>query len=123
MYKLYFDASLKNNVVRCGSILFDNNHEVLSVYIEFNSNKVTSNSAEFISLLSGLQTLHKLGIKSATVIGDSQSVIDYCLKKKKPKHKSSKKFYAEFLELEKKFDFLNLVWVPRMQNLADRYCK
>lgn len=113
-YSLFFDGGKKENYISYGYVIY---HKDKIIYEGGGKmvSKLSSNVAEYTSLIIGLQVAHFLGIRKIQCFGDSQLVV-YQVNKK---YKTSKKF-SHFIDLiegiSKKFDLFEIRWVSRKYN-------
>lgn len=79
---------------------------------------VTVNEAEYRGLLSGLAYLIASGVRDVVVIGDSRLAIEQCQGTMRAIKRNLEVLLAEFHELRRHFDALQLLHVPRDFNAA-----
>eukprot|EP00253_Pinus_taeda_P018691 PITA_18691 len=75
-HSLYFDGASKSNPSQAGAggLIMDEKGDTILSY-EWSLGKRTNNSAEALALYQGLTQLRNLGIKNATIFGDSSIII------------------------------------------------
>lgn len=83
--------------------------------------KSTNNEAEYKAVVEGLKTCEEMGGKELKFFIDSLLVVSQLNGKFKIKEPRMKKFYLEIKELEKNFESVTYLHVPREKNyLADK---
>ncbi len=81
----------------------------------------TNNEAEYKAVIEGLKTCKEMGGKELKFFIDSLLVVSQLNGKFKIKEPRMKKFYLEIKELEKSFDSVTYLHVPREKNyMADK---
>jgi ribonuclease HI len=121
-YELYFDGSAHPNPGMAGSayVIYCNNIKIHENSI-FLGNNLTNNYAEYSSILYGLQRAIQLKIKKLTVKGDSLLVINQINGIYKVKSDNLKQIYNSIKNLQKWFDEIVFIHIPREQNtVADK---
>ncbi|XP_074297026.1 uncharacterized protein LOC141627700 [Silene latifolia] len=123
VWDLYFDGASNN--MRCGiGVLIISprgEHVPVSIKLDF---AVTNNAAEYEACLLGLQSANKLGVMKLTVNGDSSLVINQVTGSWKIKSSSMAPYQAKIEELEKLFEEVRYVYLPREENqFADAFCQ
>jgi ribonuclease HI len=78
----------------------------------------TSNVAEYLALIEGLQALEDLGVKdeAVRVCGDAKCIIDQMAGRAAVNAASIKPLYRRAKKLAECFDQLDWVWMPRRDN-------
>lgn len=78
----------------------------------------SSNSAEYIALIEGLEALRDLNLRSDEIwiYGDAKSVIDQMAGESKVGSESVKPLHQRAVRLSRWFENLHWVWSPRRQN-------
>jgi ribonuclease HI len=79
-------------------------------------NKVSNNIAEYEGLLAGLRSSISLGIKSITIKGDSQFIVNFSNKAYKPKDPHMIIYLEEVCKLEKHFLGMEMEYIPHSEN-------
>lgn len=84
----------------------------------------TNNTAEYMSVIVGLQECYNRGLDNLWVCMDSQLVIKQCKKEWRVKEPTLQPLNAKVLELVKLFKSVSFYHVPRTENTeADRLSK
>ena len=83
---------------------------------QFIEQQATNNEAEYLGLLTGLQSALALGIKRIQVEGDSELVIKQVNGVYKVKAENLKGLYAEVINVIRKFDWYQISHIPRKEN-------
>jgi ribonuclease HI len=121
-YTMYFDGCSKNNPGEAGIgvVVYNSNFEEIIVLQQAIGIK-TNNEAEYMALIEGLLALTIYGIKSVTIFGDSQLVINQVTKKYKVKSENLIPLYNEVQELIKRFDYIEFTHILRNKNKRADY--
>jgi len=115
LFYLFTDGCSKGNPgMAAGGILILNSNEdiVLSKKI-FLGNKKTNNEAEYLTMLEGLVTAKKMGIKRIKIFSDSQLVVRQIRGAYKIKKETLKKINKKIMEILKSFEEFEINSVPR----------
>jgi ribonuclease HI len=83
----------------------------------------TSNGAEYLGLISGLEALVEMGVHHNSVLiqGDSKTTIEQMQKQALTHSPRIQQFHRQARKLSRQFDSLEWCWTPRQQNHpADR---
>lgn len=82
--------------------------------------EATSNIAEYIALIEGLEALLDMGAKKEAVeiMGDARSVIDQMVGRAQVNSSSTRLLYRRASRLARHFPRLTWTWTPRRQNRA-----
>lgn len=115
MHHLYFDAGKYKNKIVCGYSIYLKDEEIFAGTTEIKT-KLGSNCGECLSLIQVMAKAVELGIKEATVFGDSLLIINQATGKFKIKNKDLKSLHHQVDELKKRFDTIKFVWIPREEN-------
>ncbi|XP_074317869.1 uncharacterized protein LOC141653898 [Silene latifolia] len=112
---LYFDRASNNMGYRVGIFLISPTaeHVPMSIKLDFN---VTNNAAEYKACLLGLRSALDLGMKKLLVHGDSSLVINQVGGSRKIKSQSLALYQTRIEELEKYFEDIRYVHLPREEN-------
>ncbi|XP_074292161.1 uncharacterized protein LOC141619020 [Silene latifolia] len=115
MWHLYFKGAFNYKGYGIGVLLFspDGEHVPISIKLDFN---VTNNAAKYEACLLGLHGAIELGIKKLTVHRDSSLVINQVSGTWKIRSDSLAPYQAKIDELEKFFDDIKYVHLPRGEN-------
>ncbi|XP_074305460.1 uncharacterized protein LOC141640649 [Silene latifolia] len=120
---LYFDGASNYMGYRVGILLVSpkGEHMPVSIKLDFN---VTNNAAEYEACLLGLRNAIDLGVKKLLVHGDLSLVINQVVGSSKIKSSSLTPYPARIYELERYFDDVKYVHLPRDENqFADALSK
>ncbi len=115
LFYLFTDGCSKGNPgMAAGGVLILNSNEdiVLSKKI-FLGNKKTNNEAEYLTMLEGLVTAKKMGIKRIKIFSDSQLVVRQIRGAYKIKKETLKKINKKIMEILKSFEEFEINSVPR----------
>lgn len=116
-YELFFDGASRGNpgISGCAYVIYYNNIQLHdnSIFLGYDQ---TNNYAEYSALLFGLQRASQLKIKKITVKGDSLLVINQLNGLYKVKSNNLKNSYNNIKILQKTFEEINFVHIPREQN-------
>jgi ribonuclease HI len=131
MYTLHFDGLYRSSWYRdqahslprdimCYGWLVEKNKRVIAqghgglLYKNYSS----SNCAEYIALIEGLEALRDLGIEheEIRIIGDAKSVIDQMTGESKVSSDQVKLLYQKAVRLSRWFDRIQWLWTPRKLN-------
>ncbi len=116
-YKLYFDASLKDNIPKYAFVLCDDHDYPLFTHSGIAQCDNNSMHAEYYAMLAALhfckQTL--FAIERVIVYGDCKGIINKANQVKNKKWKDSN--IQPYLDYFEKIEF---VWINRKWNIADR---
>ncbi len=110
-----------------GWLIFENGREVrtgLGGYAHWKL--ATSNGAEYLALISGLQALVDMGLCGEDLIiqGDSKTTIEQMQKQALTHSPRIQQFHRQARKLCRQFDSIKWQWAPRQQNHpADRLTK
>lgn len=116
MYKLYFDAGLREHGFVWAFVIFDDNIIVNKQRGYIKDKSVDSNAAEFYALIYGLREAILRGITELQVYGDSQQVIYQINNLVFTNKKMMLQCKKEVRELSKKFDVVSFNWVESKDN-------
>lgn len=122
---MYFDGASKGNPGPGGSgaVIFDSqgneiNHTILLLCPNFH---VTNNVAEYNGLIAGLEEAKDLKIGKLIVKGDSLLIIKQMNNEYKVKNENMKELYKRAKEVEKYFEEVKYIHIPREENkIADK---
>lgn len=131
MYELMFDGlfrSAKNTrhagFMCIGWALFRKNIQIGQGYGVIGRGKdATSNIAEYLALIDGLQAVLDLGIRRdmVRVVGDARVVIEQMQGLSKIGTSRVQPLYRQAVKLAERLEWIEWLWVPRRRNkLADR---
>ena len=134
MYTLRFDGLFKPvngkksrstaGIMCYGWLIYKDNHLVARGHGAFAHNQLaSSNTAEYLALIEGLEALSDMGIRGepVEVIGDAQSVIDQMIGISTVNSVPTRTLYRRARRLVSVFRNLSLFWQPRAYNRdADR---
>ncbi|XP_074288310.1 uncharacterized protein LOC141613472 [Silene latifolia] len=115
VWDLYFDGASNNMGCGIGVLIISPRGEHIPVSIKLDF-AVTNNAAEYEACLLGLQSANKLGVMKLTVHGDSSLVINQVTGSWKIKSSSLAPYQAKIEELEKLFEEVRYVYLPREEN-------
>jgi len=112
-----FDGCSKGNpgLSGAGAVIYSLNDEIWSGSLFLGKN-ATNNQAEYTGLIFGLQQALDMNIKTLTVKGDSQLVINQMLGKYKCNSENIIELHKTAKELEKNFEKIYFVHVLRNNN-------
>ncbi|XP_074300204.1 uncharacterized protein LOC141631433 [Silene latifolia] len=122
VWDLYFDGASNNMGCGIGVLIISprGEHVPVSIKLDF----AVTNAAEYEACLLGLQSSNKLGVMKLTVHGDSSLVINQVTGSWKIKSSSLAPYQAKIEELEKLFEEVRYVYLPREENqFADALSK
>lgn len=121
-YTMYFDGCSKNNPGEAGIgiVVYNSNFEEIIVIKKAIGIK-TNNEAEYMALIEGLLALIMYGIKTVTIFGDSQLVINQVTNKYKVKSDNLLLLYNQVQELIKRFDYIEFTHILRNKNKRADY--
>lgn len=122
MCSLFFDGSSNSNGIGFGYIIKNDKDEIIGQGTKkLEHRDLTSNSAEYMGLVTGLLKCVELNIKEVKVFGDSQLIIKQVLGEYKVKSAHLKSYHLIVHELIPLFDEINFNWISRKDNKeADR---
>tara|TARA_Y100000592_G_C5355386_1_gene260889 strand:- start:157 stop:609 length:453 start_codon:yes stop_codon:yes gene_type:complete len=122
MYKLRFDGACKGNPGICGAgFLIYKGDEVIYKDCAVVSLKNTNNYAEYSAILLGIKKALELDIKSLTVEGDSNLVINQLNQKYEVRSENLKPLYEKIIESLIDLDEIIFEHIYRTKNTeADR---
>lgn len=120
--KIYFDGSGKG---KSAIVLTDEQDKEIEKEILEHKEPVTSNQAEYHALIMALKKAKSLEHDTIHILGDSELVVkqmNNLYKVSDPKifklHQEARKLMEELRNAGKE---INIVYIPRERNLADRY--
>lgn len=121
---LYFDGAAQPNpgIGGAGWILRDGKGKAtlkqssLRVNLDGHDSLITSNQAEYVALIKGLQHCIEQGIRRLEVRGDSQLVIRQCTGQYEVRDTQLKALHAVVLSLVQSFEEIHWINIPRNQN-------
>ncbi|XP_074292989.1 uncharacterized protein LOC141619865 [Silene latifolia] len=115
IWDLYFDGASNYMGYGVGILLISltGEHVPVSIKLDFN---VTNNAAEYEACLLGLRNALDLGVKKLLVHGDSSLVINQVGGSWKIKSQSLAPYQTRIEELEKYFEDIRYVHLPREEN-------
>ena len=119
---LYFDGAAFPNAKDVGGergigvVLEGQNGETVKEISEKLPGLGSSNSAEYMALIRGLEEARKLGADEIVVRGDSQLVIRQLEGKFRVTSDKIKPLFEEVAKLSREFERFDLQWIPREQN-------
>lgn len=117
-YSLFFDGGKKGDYITYGYVIYHKDKVIYEGGGKIKS-KLSSNVAEYTSLIIGLNVAIFFGIKNIQCFGDSQLVINQI--NGKFKNKRFKSFHLIIEQLKQKFDNFEIHWISRKYNSrADR---
>jgi len=127
-YLLYCDgATNKSNpseITGAGNVCYLESPRVEVFRISQKLGRGTNNTAEYNSLIIGLENCLEKGINEIWVCMDSQLVIKQCKKEWQVKDPGLKPLNLRVMNLINKFKSVSFYWVPRDENkLADQLSK
>ncbi|XP_074277909.1 uncharacterized protein LOC141601520 [Silene latifolia] len=123
VWDLYFDGASSSMGYGVGILLISpkGEHVPVSIKLDF---LATNNAAEYEACLLGLRSAISLNIKKLLVHGDSYLVINQVTESWKIKINSPAPYHAKIEELEKYFEEIQYVHLPREENqFADALSK
>ena len=131
MYELMFDGLFRSakqtrhaGFMCFGWALFRQEFQIGQGYGVIGRGKdATSNIAEYLALIDGLQAVIDLGIRQdvVRVVGDARTVIEQMQGVSKIATSRVQPVYREALKLARRLDRIEWLWVPRRRNkIADR---
>jgi ribonuclease HI len=135
MYILEFDGLFRgvqggaNSATKCGFMCYGwlirrSGHMVARGHGTYlRSDDATSNAAEYLALIEGLEALLDMGITSERilVIGDAKTIINQMKGTSVSNVSRIKKLSSRARRIARKFDNIDFLWVPRRDNhAADR---
>ena len=121
VYILRFDGGCRGNpgIAGCGMALYDSKSgsEIWSGYQYLGDQRIYQ-IAEYIGLITGMQSALSLGVKKIVVQGDSMLLFRQIApgKHERPKGHLLKQFYFDAQALKKKFETFNMVHISRDLN-------
>lgn len=112
-----FDGCSKGNpgLSGAGAVIYSMNEEIWSGTL-FVGEKATNNQAEYTGLIYGLQQAIDMNIKTLTVKGDSQLVINQMNSNYKCNSENLFSLYEKAKELEKQFEKIYFIHILRNLN-------
>lgn len=116
MYKLYFDAGLREHGFVWAFVIFDDNIIVNKQRGYIKDKSVDSNAAEFYALIYGLREAILQGITELQVYGDSQQVIYQVNNLIFTNKKMMLQCKREVKDLSGKFETISFNWVESKDN-------
>lgn len=122
MYKLRFDGASKGNPGICGAgfLIYKDDKAIYKGYAVV-SLKNTNNYAEYCAILLGIKKALELDIKSLTVEGDSNLVINQLNQKYEVRSENLKPLYEKIIETLIDLDEIIFEHIYRTKNTeADR---
>ena len=117
MHKIFFDGACKRNPgpTGCGAVIFDGQNNVVAEVSIFNGHG-TNNQAEYSALIYALEKATELGIRKATVYGDSQLVINQLNGVWNCNDTALRVLNKRAMKLCYELDFIELCWIKRIHN-------
>ena len=116
MLNIYIDGASRGNPGKSGiGIIFKFDNTLVSVYREYIGIK-TNNQAEYMALKRALKIAQSFQNKVITIFSDSELLIKQRKNLYKIRNKSLKLINREIHNLEKVFDKINYVQIPRSNN-------
>jgi ribonuclease HI len=124
-HNMYFDGGKKANNISYGYVIYDQDkQELYKNSGKFSHAIISSNAAEYLGLIFGMVEALKLGIKNIVIYGDNQVIINQINGQYKAKSPILLTLRIICKEMMKKFDEIEIVWIPREHNRdAHRMCK
>jgi len=127
-YLLYCDgATNKSNpseITGAGVVCYLENPRKEIFRVSRKLGRGTNNTAEYISLIIGLELCLERGISEIWVCMDSQLVIKQCKKEWQVRNPELKLMNLKVMRLINRFKSVSFYWVPRDENkLADQLSK
>lgn len=115
---LYFDGGAKPNPGKgeYGYCLICNNNIIMKT--DNIGDMISNNFAEYTGLIMGLQCAIEQSVKSLTIIGDSQLIINQVSKKWKCNDNTLRQLNMIAMELLNQFESVNIEWIDRDNNIA-----
>jgi ribonuclease HI len=106
-YRLYTDGCSKGNpgFAAGGIVIVSPDDKIVLKKKFYIGNNFTNNEAEYISLLEGIITSQKMGIKRIIISSDSQLVLRQLKGEYKVKKEHLKVFHRKIMEKLNNFDF------------------
>lgn len=131
MYELMFDGLFRSAVKQhkagfmcIGWVLFEYENQIGQGYgVIGRGRDATSNIAEYLALIDGLQAVLDLGIRHepVRVVGDARVVIEQMQGRSKISTSRVEPMYRQAMSLAGRLDGVEWLWVPRRRNrMADR---
>lgn len=117
MHKIFFDGACNRNPgpTGCGAVIFDEQNNVVAEVSIFNGHG-TNNQAEYSALIYALEKATELGIRKATVYGDSQLVINQLNGVWNCNDTALRVLNKRAMKLCYELDFIELCWIKRIHN-------
>jgi ribonuclease HI len=130
MYTLYFDGlfrrlpgkstgDTKTGLMSCGWLIFRNHTQIARGQCAYASRQsATSNTAEYLALIEGLEALLDFGVRGepVTVFGDSKCVIDQMKGLANISAGYMRRLHQRAARLARSFSEVDWVWTPRGNN-------
>lgn len=121
MTDIYFDGGCKPNpgMMEAAIVVVygPGKHEARHERLEYGTN----NEAEWLAALWGLMRAQELGLETVVLKGDSQLVVNQAQGKWSCKKRELQVYLEEFKKLRTAFKSVNVVYVPRADNLAGQH--
>ncbi|PLT26005.1 ribonuclease HI family protein [Pseudoalteromonas sp. MelDa3] len=117
MHKIFFDGACNPNPgpTGCGAVIFDGQNNVVAEVSIFNGHG-TNNQAEYSALIYALEKAIELGIRKATVYGDSKLVINQLNGVWNCNDAALRILNKRAMKLCYELEFIELCWIKRINN-------
>ncbi len=114
-YSLYTDGCSKGNpgLAAGGILILDPENRVILKKNIFIGKNFTNNEAEYITMLEGIVSAKKMGIKKLKIFSDSQLVVRQITGQYKIKKEKLKKINQKIMETLSHFESFQINSVPR----------
>jgi len=108
----------KDRISRTACVLKDEGEIYRSVKTYFNHEN--SYESEWCSILDGIRMSQDYEVGDVQIENDNLSVINCLINERKPKQEYAAKYYKDIMSASKDMDWLEVRWIPRKLNKADR---
>ena len=114
-FHLFTDGCSKGNpgMAAGGILILDSRGDIIISKKIFLGSKKTNNEAEYLTMLEGLITAKKMGIKRIKIFSDSQLVVRQIRGEYKIKKETLKKINKKIMEILESFEEFEINSVPR----------
>jgi len=117
--KLQTDGSFRyvDRISRTASLLkTDETYKSVKTYF----NHANSYESEWCSVMDGILMSQDNDVDSVQIENDNLSVMNSLIQRKAPKQEYAAVYYEEIMKLAKEMEWVELRWIPRRLNKADR---
>ncbi len=126
IYYLFTDGCSKGNpgLAAGGILILDPSKKVILEKKIFIGEHITNNEAEYLTMLEGLITARKIGIKRLKIFSDSQLVVRQITGQYKIKKEKLRIINQKIKRILSQFDFFEIQSVPRENpfiKIVDRF--